>query len=248
MPAVDAGPGTPPQGRRAPRRLDSGGPPVKRRTHARQPRSPPDPPAPGAWGASVVGAEPIPAVELEALRDELLAAVARQPREHGLERLLLRDAGVERVLAAQARRDLERLAPVLAERPEGAQQEVLVGDRRADLERGVPGCEHRQVMLVQVVDGLRVVRRELLVGDLVDPRADQLAQQLPAGLAADRLGDDADGVLRLDEAQGHGRQGTPTSGRYARRHPRPLTPPVARPTASFPIDPPRLHANRGRAR
>ena len=74
----------------------------------------------------------------------------------------------------------------------------------ADLQRGVPRREHRQVVLVEVVDRLGVVGRQLLVGDLVDPRADELAQQLPASLAADGLGDDADGVLGLDEAQGHG--------------------------------------------
>ena len=84
-----------------------------------------------------------------------------------------------------------------------ADQEVLVRDRRADLHRRVPGGQHRQVVLVEVGDGLGVVRGELLVGDLVDPRAHQLAQQLAAGLAPDRFGDDADGVLRLDETQWH---------------------------------------------
>ena len=54
--------------------------------------------------ALVLGAEPVPAVELEALGGELLAALLREPRQDGLQRLLLGDAGVERLLAAQARR------------------------------------------------------------------------------------------------------------------------------------------------
>src|SRR5829696_2862586 len=106
---------------------------------------------------SVLRAEPVPAVEVDALRDQLLTARARQPGEHRLERLLLGDPGIERVLAAQAGRDLERLAPVLTQLAERVDQEVLVGDRRADLQRRVPGGEHRQVMLVEVVDRLGVV-------------------------------------------------------------------------------------------
>ena len=94
---------------------------------------------------------------------------------------------------------------------EGADQEVLVRDRRADLHRRVPRGQHRQVVLVEVIDRLGVVRRELLLGDLVDPRAHQLAQQLATRLAPDRLGDDADGVLRLDETQWHDAR-----ARYAR--------------------------------
>ena len=58
----------------------------------------------GGGVASVVAAEPVPDVELEAFRDQLLAAGARQPGQDRLERLLLRDARVERVLPAQARR------------------------------------------------------------------------------------------------------------------------------------------------
>ena len=58
-------------------------------------------------------------------------------------------------------------------------------------------------MLVEVGDGLRVVRSELVLRDLVHPGADELAEQLPAGLATDRLRDHADRVLRLDEAEGH---------------------------------------------
>ena len=66
--------------------------------------------------SSVVRAEPVPEVELDALRRELAAALARQVRQHGLQRLLLGDARVERLLAAEAGGDLQRLAPVVAER------------------------------------------------------------------------------------------------------------------------------------
>ena len=44
---------------------------------------------------------------------------------------------------------------------------------------------------------------ELVVGDLVDPGADRLAEQLAAGLAADRVGDRADRVGWVYEAEGH---------------------------------------------
>jgi hypothetical protein len=45
---------------------------------------------------------------------------------------------------------------------------------------------------------------ELVVGDLVDPGTHSLAEQLPAGLASDRVGDRADGVGWVYEAEGHG--------------------------------------------
>ena len=61
---------------------------------------------------------------------------------------------VERLLAAEAGGDLQRLAPVVAERREDVDEEVAVRDRLADLQRGVPGGEHRQVVLVEVGDGL----------------------------------------------------------------------------------------------
>ena len=61
------------------------------------------------------------------------------------------------------------------------------------------------IVLVEVGHGLCVVGGQLLLGDLVDPGAHELAQELPASLPPDGLGDDPDGVLRLDEAQGHGR-------------------------------------------
>ena len=50
---------------------------------------------------------------------------------------------------------------------------------------------------------LRVVGLELVVGDLVDPGANGLAEELAAGLAADRVSDYADGVGGIDEAEGH---------------------------------------------
>jgi hypothetical protein len=124
-------------------------------------------------------------------------------RQDRLERLVLRDAGVEGLLAAEARGDLQRLAAVVAERAEDVDQELAVRDRVADLEGRVPGGEHVQVMLVEIGDGLRVVRRELVFGDLVDPSAHELTEQLTARLAPDGLGDDSDGVLGLDEAEGH---------------------------------------------
>ncbi len=58
-------------------------------------------------------------------------------------------------------------------------------------------------MLVELGDGPRVVGLELVVGNLVDPGADRLAEQLPTGLAADRIGDRADGIGGIDEAEGH---------------------------------------------
>jgi len=47
------------------------------------------------------------------------------------------------------------------------------------------------------------VRRELGLGDLVDPGTHDLAEELAAGLPAHGLRDDPDGVVRLDEAEGH---------------------------------------------
>ena len=70
---------------------------------------------------SVVGAEPVPEVELEALAARAPTQRSRdEVRQDRLERLLLGDAGVERLLAAEAGGDLQRLAPVLAERREDA--------------------------------------------------------------------------------------------------------------------------------
>ena len=123
--------------------------------------------------------------------------------EGAVERLLLADAGLERLVAAEARGDPERLAAVLAERGERLQQELLVRDRVADLEGRVPGREHRQVLVVELVDGLGVMGLELVLRYLLDPCANDLAEELAPRLAADRLGHDADRLLGLDEAEGH---------------------------------------------
>jgi len=48
-----------------------------------------------------------------------------------------------------------------------------------------------------------ISRRELLLGDLVDPGANELAEQLSARFAADGLGDHSDRILRFDETEGH---------------------------------------------
>src|SRR5439155_17564215 len=95
------------------------------------------------WAAAlVIGAEPVPEVELETLLRELRAALAREVGQDRLHRLLLGHAAVERLLAAEAGRDLQRLAPVLAQRREDVDQEVAVRDRLADLEPGVPRRPH----------------------------------------------------------------------------------------------------------
>ena len=123
-----------------------------------------------------------------------------------VERLLLAHAGLEGVLALEAGGDPQRLAAVIAEPRERAQQELLVRDRLADLERGVPRGEDREIVVVELLDRLRVVDLELVLGDLVDPRAHDLAEELAARLAPDALGDDSDRFLRLDEAEWHDRQ------------------------------------------
>ena len=48
-----------------------------------------------------------------------------------------------------------------------------------------------------------VVGLELVVGNLVDPGADGLAEELATGLAADRVSYYADGISWIDEAEGH---------------------------------------------
>src|SRR4051812_22560134 len=98
---------------------------------------------------SVLAAPAVPQGQLDALARELDRAGAAEAGQDGLQRLLLGDAGVEGLLAAEARGDLQRLALVVAEAVEDAYEEVAVGDRLADLERGVPGGEHREVVLVQ---------------------------------------------------------------------------------------------------
>jgi hypothetical protein len=67
----------------------------------------------------------------------------------------------------------------------------------------VPCGEHRQVIVVELVDGLGVVHLQLVVGNLVDPGAHDLAQQLTACLTPDALGNDPDRFLWLDEAERH---------------------------------------------
>src|SRR3954471_21856311 len=153
--------------------------------------------------ASVLAAHPVPQVQLDALPRELRRALAAEAGQHRVERLLLGDAGVEGLLAAEPGGDLQRLALVVAEAVEDADEEVAVGDRLADLQRRVPRGEHREVVLVEVGDGLGVVQLELAVRDLVDPRAHDLAHELTAGLTPDRLGDDTYGVLGFDEAERH---------------------------------------------
>src|SRR6478735_1965977 len=157
----------------------------------------------------VVAAEAIPEVQLEALVSQLGGTSARQVRQHRVHRLLLGDTGVERLLATEAGGDLQRLAPVFAEALERADEELLVSDRLSDLERRMPGGEHRQIVLVEICHGLGVMRLELALRDLVDPRPDDLAEQLPTCLAADGIGDDADRVLRFDEAEWHAVSGPP---------------------------------------
>ena len=94
----------------------------------------------------------------------------------------------------------------------------------ADVHRGVPGGEHRDVVLVELGDRLRVVGLELVVGDLVDPGAHRLAEQLAARLAADRVGDRADRVGGVDEAQGHRlRDDRSAPGRQNRRRKHPTS-------------------------
>src|SRR4051794_32019453 len=63
--------------------------------------------------------------------------------------------------------------------------------------------EHRQIVLVEIVDSLGVVHDELVVRDLVDPGVNDLAEQLTTGLTTDRFGDYSDGLLGFDEAERH---------------------------------------------
>src|SRR4029450_13942515 len=99
--------------------------------------------------------------------------------------------------------ELERSPAVIAEGLEGAHQEVAVRKRLAHLHRAVPGGQHRDVMLAELGDGLRVVLLELVVRNLVDPGAHRLAEQLAAGLTADGVGHRSDGVGWVYEAECH---------------------------------------------
>src|SRR4051794_26848433 len=152
----------------------------------------------------VVRTEAVPAVELEGFCCQLGLALCGQPRHDGVDDCVAGGfLAREGVVAAEAGCDLQRLAPVLAQSGERLQQELLVGDRVAYVQCRVPGGKHREVVLVEVLDGLRVVHGQLVVGDLVDPRMHDLAQQLPTGLTTDRLGDYSDGLLGFDEAERH---------------------------------------------
>ncbi len=151
----------------------------------------------------VIRAGAVPDVELYGLEGELHLACRGKQAENQLQCVLLGDSGVDRLLAAEAGRQLHRLAAILAERAEGAHEEVAVGHRVANLKRAVPGGEHREVVLVELGKRLGVVGLQLLVGNLVDPGADRLAEQLATGLAADRVGDRTDRVGRVNEAESH---------------------------------------------
>ena len=151
----------------------------------------------------VVRARAVPDVKLDRLDRQLHLANRGEPVEHGVERDLLGDAAVDRLLAAEPGGELERLAAVVAERGERAHQEVAVGHRVADVERRVPGGEHRDIVLVQLGDRQDVVGLQLVLGNLIDPGTDRLAQELAARLAADRVGDGPDRVGGIDEAEGH---------------------------------------------
>src|SRR3954449_5175955 len=141
----------------------------------------------------VVRAAAVPHVEIHRLATELHQAGWREPLEHEVEGSLLRDPLLESLLATESGGELESLAAVVAERVEGSHQEVAIRDRLADLHRTVPGGQHRDVVLVELGDRLRVVLLELLVGDLIDPGPYRFTEELAAGLAADGVGDRPDG-------------------------------------------------------
>ena len=110
---------------------------------------------------------------------------------------------VDGLLAAEAGGELEGLAAIVAERAEGTHEEVAVGDRVTDLERAVPGGEHREVVLVELGQGLGIVSFELVVRDLIDPGSHRLAEQLATGLTTDRVRDRTDSVGGIHEAESH---------------------------------------------
>src|SRR5947209_16367208 len=83
----------------------------------------------------------------------------------------------------------------------------------------MPGGQQREVVLVQVGDRLRIVGLELGFGDLVHPRLHDFAEDLATRLAADRLGDHPDGVLRLDETEWHGALAREQDDAEGRRRP-----------------------------
>src|SRR5579875_3270609 len=98
-----------------------------------------------AVGARVLAWHPQPHLSVRSdLRERPLVLVG-EPGQDRVERLLLADAGLERLLAAEAGGDLQRLTPVLAERGKDVDEELLARQRLAHLERDVPGGEERQV-------------------------------------------------------------------------------------------------------
>ena len=60
-----------------------------------------------------------------------------------------------------------------------------------------------EIVLVEIGDRPCVVEGEFLVGDVVDPRPHDLADELTACLSPDGLGNDSNGILRLNEAEWH---------------------------------------------
>src|SRR5215212_2202338 len=155
--------------------------------------------------SSIIGAGAVPDVKLNGLDGQLHDPRRGKPFEDGLERALLGDPAVDSLLTAKARGELERLAAILSESAEGTHQEVPVWKRMADVHGGVPGGEHRDVVVVELREGPGVVGLELVVGNLLYPGANGLAEKLPASLAPDRIGDRANGVSGVDEAQRHSR-------------------------------------------
>src|ERR1700683_1454335 len=154
-------------------------------------------------GVLVIAAQAVPHVQLYALRRELRGPLSRQSRQDCIERLVLSHAGLEGLLAAEARRDLQRLAPVIAETWKHPDEKLGVGNRLPDLQRGVPGGDQMQILLIEVGYRLGVVDRQFLVGNVVDPCTHHLAHELATCLTADRLGDHTDRILWLDEAKRH---------------------------------------------
>jgi hypothetical protein len=153
--------------------------------------------------ALVVRAEPVPEIQLEALVRELRAALAREVRQDGLHRLLL---GTPLSNASSPRKP----AAIFSASRRFSPSDGKTLTRKSRLAIGWPTSSEachaasiEQVVLVQVGDRLGVVRIQVVLGDLVDPRANHLAKQLPPCLAADGFGDDADRVLGFDEAERH---------------------------------------------
>ena len=158
-------------------------------------------PGPG-W--LVLDPEAVPAVQLQALARQRRAPFAREPRQNRVEGLLLADTGLEGLLAAEPGGDLQRFPAVIAQRWEHVDEKFLVGQRVAHLQRHVPGRQQRQVVFVEVGDRLGVMRPELGLRNLIHPCAHHLTEDLATRFTTNRVGDHPDGILRFDEAQGHG--------------------------------------------